>query len=64
MLVIFSDTHLTDGSSGQTVNSGAFRVFRERLCNLAWPMKLPGEKTVRISRWKKSLYCSWAIFWT
>ena len=36
MLVIFSDTHLTDGTSGKTVNSGAFRVFRERLCDLAY----------------------------
>ena len=31
MLVIISDLHLTDGTSGETVRDGAFRVFRERL---------------------------------
>ena len=36
MLVIISDTHLTDGTSGKTVKAGAFRVFRERLCELAY----------------------------
>jgi UDP-2,3-diacylglucosamine pyrophosphatase LpxH len=36
MLVIFSDTHLTDGTSGKTVKAGAFRVFRDRLCELAY----------------------------
>jgi UDP-2,3-diacylglucosamine pyrophosphatase LpxH len=36
MLVIFSDTHLTDGTSGRTVNARAFRLFRERLCDLAY----------------------------
>ncbi len=36
MLVIISDIHLTDGSSGRTVHQGAFRVFRERLRALAY----------------------------
>jgi hypothetical protein len=36
MLVIISDTHLTDGTSGKTVSAGAFRLFRERLCDLAY----------------------------
>ncbi len=36
MLVIVSDLHLTDGSSGETIRSGAFRVFRERLRDLAY----------------------------
>jgi UDP-2,3-diacylglucosamine pyrophosphatase LpxH len=36
MLIIISDIHLTDGSSGSTVHQGAFRVFRERLRALAY----------------------------
>jgi len=36
MLVIISDTHLTDGTSGETVQWGAFRAFREELSDLAY----------------------------
>ncbi len=36
MLVIVSDIHLTDGTSGETIRSGAFRIFRERLRALAF----------------------------
>ena len=36
MLVVISDLHLTDGTSGETIRAGAFRVFRERLCNMAY----------------------------
>ncbi|HKV41845.1 MAG TPA: hypothetical protein VJX67_21755 [Blastocatellia bacterium] len=36
MLVIISDIHLTDGSSGETVHQGTFRIFRERLRGLAY----------------------------
>lgn len=36
MLVIASDLHLTDGTSGETIHSNAFRVFRERLRDLAY----------------------------
>ncbi|MGH9325425.1 MAG: hypothetical protein ACRD2B_01850 [Terriglobia bacterium] len=36
MLVIISDLHLTDGTSGETVHQGTFRVFRDRLRNLAY----------------------------
>lgn len=36
MLVIISDLHLTDGSSGETIKEGAFRVFRTRLRELAY----------------------------
>lgn len=36
MLVIISDLHLTDGTSGETINAGAFRIFRNRLCDLAY----------------------------
>lgn len=31
MLVVISDLHLTDGSSGDTINGTAFRVFKEDL---------------------------------
>ncbi len=36
MLVILSDTHLTDGSSGGTVHAGAFRLFAQELGDLAY----------------------------
>ena len=36
MLVIISDIHLTDGSSGKTIHPGAFKVFRQRLRDLAY----------------------------
>lgn len=36
MLVFISDLHLTDGTSGQTVKPGAFKLFRERLRDLAY----------------------------
>ncbi len=36
MLVIISDTHLTDGTSGETIRAGAFSLFRERLRDLAY----------------------------
>ncbi len=36
MLVVISDLHLTDGTSGNTVRAGAFRAFRERLRDMAY----------------------------
>ncbi len=36
MLVIISDLHLTDGTSGETISSGAFRIFRARLSDMAY----------------------------
>ncbi len=36
MLVVISDIHLTDGSSGDTVREGAFRLFRDTLRDLAY----------------------------
>ncbi len=36
MLVIISDLHLTDGTSGETIRAGAFKAFRERLRDLAY----------------------------
>ncbi|MGD9648565.1 MAG: hypothetical protein AB7U73_22835 [Pirellulales bacterium] len=35
MLVLISDLHLTDGSSGATISCGAFEIFAERLRELA-----------------------------
>ncbi len=35
MLVIISDLHLSDGSSGATVSAGAFEIFADRLRDLA-----------------------------
>lgn len=35
MLVVISDLHLTDGSSGATISSGAFEIFAEQLQDLA-----------------------------
>ena len=35
MLVIISDLHLTDGTSGATISSGAFDIFAEQLQDLA-----------------------------
>src|SRR6266852_2455284 len=36
MLVIISDLHLTDGTSGETIRTGAFRTFRKRIRDLAY----------------------------
>jgi hypothetical protein len=36
MLVIVSDLHLTDGTSGETIRTGAFKAFRERFRDLAY----------------------------
>jgi UDP-2,3-diacylglucosamine pyrophosphatase LpxH len=36
MLVIISDLHLTDGSSGETIRERAFRIFRQELNDLAY----------------------------
>ena len=35
MLVIISDLHLTDGTSGQTIKENAFRIFTERVRDMA-----------------------------
>jgi len=36
MVVIISDLHLTDGTSGETVRNGAFKIFRDALSDLAY----------------------------
>jgi len=43
MLVIISDLHLTDGSSGETIKEGAFRAFREHLRDLAYDASWRGH---------------------
>src|SRR5688572_5225200 len=35
MLVIISDLHLTDGTSGSTISPGAFALLNERITDLA-----------------------------
>lgn len=36
MLAFISDLHLTDGSSGETIRDGAFRIYFERLREMAY----------------------------
>jgi UDP-2,3-diacylglucosamine pyrophosphatase LpxH len=36
MLVIISDLHLSDGTTGETVGYGAFKIFRDALSDLAY----------------------------
>ncbi|HEX5151204.1 MAG TPA: hypothetical protein VFW07_07130 [Parafilimonas sp.] len=36
MLVIISDLHLTDGTSGEIISDSAFRLFRNRLSDMAY----------------------------
>ena len=36
MLVIISDLHLTDGTSGETIDEKAFRIFRNRVSDMAY----------------------------
>src|SRR5437660_6276220 len=44
MLIIISDLHLTDGTSGETIRAGAFRAFRESLCELAYDASWRSDK--------------------
>jgi UDP-2,3-diacylglucosamine pyrophosphatase LpxH len=44
MLVIISDLHLTDGTSGETIRAGAFRAFRESLRELAYDASWRSDK--------------------
>jgi UDP-2,3-diacylglucosamine pyrophosphatase LpxH len=44
MLVIISDLHLTDGTSGETIRPGAFRAFRESLRELAYDASWRSDK--------------------
>lgn len=47
MLVIISDLHLTDGTTGKTVAADAFRMFREHVRNLAYDASWRSDGTYR-----------------
>ncbi len=47
MLVIISDLHLTDGSSGSSIAPGAFSIFAERLLDLAVAASWRADGTYR-----------------
>lgn len=47
MLVIVSDLHLTDDTSGETIKEGAFRIFRERLRDMAIGASWRADKKYR-----------------
>jgi UDP-2,3-diacylglucosamine pyrophosphatase LpxH len=47
MIVFISDTHLTDGTSGETIHAGAFAAFRERLRDLAYDASWRADGTYR-----------------
>jgi UDP-2,3-diacylglucosamine pyrophosphatase LpxH len=47
MLVIISDLHLTDGTSGATIKEGAFRLFRSRLCDMAYDASWRDDDTYK-----------------
>src|ERR1700712_4777038 len=36
MLVIISDLHLTDGTSGEIISDSAFRLFKNRISDMAY----------------------------
>ena len=47
MLVIISDLHLTDGTSGQTIQENAFRIFAERVRDMAFDASFRQDGTYR-----------------
>lgn len=47
MLVIASDLHLTDGTSGETIRAGAFRVFQQRLRDVAYDASKRADGTYK-----------------
>ena len=47
MLVIISDLHLTDGTSGQTIKENAFRIFTERVRDMALDASFRQDKTYK-----------------
>ena len=49
MFVIISDLHLTDGTSGETIKEGAFRVFRSRLYDLELQKQREADSAARRS---------------
>jgi len=60
MLVFFSDIHLADGTSGETINEGAFELFADQVADLAHKREArafhlvllgDGIDVIRSSRW-------------
>ena len=47
MLVVISDLHLTDGTSGQTIKKNAFRIFTERIRDMALDASFRQNNTYR-----------------
>lgn len=47
MIVVISDLHLTDGSSGDTIRAGAFRTFASRLRDMAYDASWRGENNYK-----------------
>lgn len=47
MLVIISDLHLTDGTSGQIIKENAFRIFTERIRDMAFDASFRQNNTYR-----------------
>ncbi|HEU0294592.1 MAG TPA: hypothetical protein VFR47_17765 [Anaerolineales bacterium] len=47
MLVIVSDLHLTDGTTGMCIPAGAFELFRERLEDMVYDASQRGDGTYR-----------------
>ena len=47
MLVIISDLHLNDGTTGMCIPAGAFELFRERLEDMAYDASQRGDGTYR-----------------
>lgn len=47
MLVIISDLHLTDGTSGQTIKENAFRIFTERVRDMALDASFRQDNTYK-----------------
>lgn len=47
MLVVISDLHLTDGTSGTTISERAFKIFRERLREMAYQASWRADGTYK-----------------
>jgi UDP-2,3-diacylglucosamine pyrophosphatase LpxH len=45
MLAVISDLHLTDGSSGEIISESAFRLFKNRLSDMAYDASWRDDKT-------------------
>ncbi len=56
MLVIISDLHLTDGTSGETIAAHAFRIFRDNLGDMIYETSWQADgKHLRVCQRKHPL---------